>query len=161
MSNKWIAIETGEVQVMSAGSGLMHSEMNNLPHEAINLFQIWIIPNKQNVTPRYDQKKFDANERKNKLQLLVSSIDDEVDDVLKIHQDAKISRIDLNQDSDFEYQLKTENHGVYIMVIEGEVLIENENLKKRDAIGFYKTNCIKLKAIKNSEILFVEVPMNF
>lgn len=161
MSNKWIAIETGEVQVMSAGSGLMHSEMNNLPHEAINLFQIWIIPNKQNVTPRYDQKKFDANERKNKLQLLVSSIDDEVNDVLKIHQDAKISRIDLNQGSDFEYQLKTENHGVYLMVIEGEVLIENENLKKRDAIGFYKTNGIKLKAIKNSEILFIEVPMNF
>jgi hypothetical protein len=161
MSNKWIAIETGEVQVMSAGSGLMHSEMNNLPHEAINLFQIWIIPNQQNVTPRYDQKKFDANERKNKLQLLVSSIDDEVNDVLKIHQDAKISRIDLNQDSDFEYQLKTKNHGVYLMVIEGEVLIENENLKKRDAIGFYNTNSIKLKAIKNSEILFVEVPMNF
>ena len=161
MSNKWIAIETGEVQVMSAGSGLMHSEMNNLPHEAINLFQIWIIPNKQNVTPRYDQKKFDANERKNKLQLLVSSIDDEVDDVLKIHQDAKISRIDLSENSDFEYQLKTENHGVYIMVIEGEVLIESEILKKRDAIGFYKTNSIKLKAIKNSEILFVEVPMNF
>jgi redox-sensitive bicupin YhaK (pirin superfamily) len=161
MSNKWIAIETGEVQVMSAGSGLMHSEMNNLPHEAINLFQIWIIPNQQNVTPRYDQKKFDANERKNKLQLLVSSIDDEVNDVLKIHQDAKISRIDLNQDFDFEYQLKTKNHGVYLMVIEGEVLIENENLKKRDAIGFYNTNSIKLKAIKNSEILFVEVPMNF
>ena len=146
LSNKWIPIETGEVQVMSAGSGVQHSEMNNLPNEAINLFQIWIIPNKENVSPRYDQKKFDPLERQNKLQLLVSPIDEEVKGTLKVHQDAQISRIDLCEDSNFMYQLKTENHGVYIMVIEGDLLIENENLTKRDAIGIFETNSINLKS---------------
>ncbi|MDO9594789.1 MAG: pirin family protein, partial [Lutibacter sp.] len=94
MGNKWIAIEAGEVQVMSAGSGLQHSEMNNSPNEEIELFQIWIFPDKNGVEPRYDQQKFDASERKNKLQILVSSMDGDVKNSLKIHQDALISRID-------------------------------------------------------------------
>ncbi|MBI9041723.1 pirin family protein [Lutibacter sp.] len=161
MSNKWIPIETGEVQVMSAGSGVQHSEMNNLLNEAINLFQIWIVPNKENVVPRYDQKKFEAKERQNTLQVIVSSMDNNEEDSLKIYQDAKISRIDLSEDSNFTYQIKTENHGVYIMVIDGELELENEILKNRDAIGIYKTTTIKLKANKKSELLFIEVPMMF
>lgn len=159
MSNKWIVIETGEVQVMSAGSGLMHSEMNNLSNEEINLFQIWILPNKENVTPRYDQKKFEISERKNKLQVLVSSIENEFEGSLKIYQDAQISRIDLIKNKEFLYKLKSEKHGVYIMVISGEIIIENINLEKRDAIGIYKTNFINIKTTLNSELIFIEVPM--
>jgi redox-sensitive bicupin YhaK (pirin superfamily) len=91
MSNKWIPIFANEVQVMSAGSGVQHSEMNNSTIEPLSLFQIWIFPNKENVSPRYEQKKFDALERKNKLQVLVSSIDDtNYKNSLKIHQDALI-----------------------------------------------------------------------
>ncbi|WP_299523175.1 pirin family protein [uncultured Lutibacter sp.] len=162
MSNKWIVIETGEVQVMSAGTGLMHSEMNNSSSEPINLFQIWIFPNKNGVSPRYDQKKFDALARNNKLQVLVSSIDDnEINESLKIHQDAQISRIDLSENTEFNYQLKSENHGVYMMVINGEIIIKNEVLSKRDAIGISQTKTINLKAKTISEVLFIEVPMLF
>lgn len=161
MGNKWIAIETGEVQVMSAGSGLQHSEMNNSPSEEINLFQIWIIPNKSDVEPRYDQQKFDASKRKNKLQILVSSIDEDLKDSLKIHQDALISRIDLGENSVFNYTLKSENNGLYMMVIAGEIDIENEILGKRDAIGISETKSINLKAKSASELIFIEVPMLF
>ena len=161
MSNKWISLKVGEVQVMSAGTGIQHSEMNNHPNDEVNLFQIWIVPNIENVTPRYNQKKFDVLARKNKLQVLVSSIDSNVEDALTIHQDAKISRIDLSENSVFKYQLKSENHGVFIMIIQGEVSVENEVLSKRDAIGVYKTDLIGLKANSNSEIIFIEVPIDF
>ena len=161
MSNEWIPLHTGEVQVMSAGKGIQHSEMNNSPNEEVNLFQIWIMPNKQEVEPRYDQKRFDVLERKNKLQVLVSSIDDGVKDSLKIHQNAQISRIDLDDNSEYNYFLKSENHGVYVMVISGEVNIDNENLSKRDAIGISQTEEISIKAKSNCELLFIEVPMQY
>ena len=162
MSEKWIILETGEVQVMSAGSGLMHSEMNNSTTEPINLFQLWILPNKSEVKPRYDQFFFDASARNNKLQVLVSSIDDnENNESLKIHQQAQISRIDLSENVEFNYQLKSENHGVYVMVISGEITIENEILKKRDTIEISQTNSINSESTKDSELLFIEVPMLF
>ncbi len=161
MSNKWIPIETGEVQVMSAGTGVQHSEMNNSPNEKINLFQIWIIPNEQGVEPRYDQKKFEASERKNKLQVLVSPISNEVEGSLTIHQNAKISRIDLDENTDFNYKIESEFQGVYVMVIDGEVQIDTETLTKRDAVGVEQTNNFEIKAIKKTQLLFIEVPMRF
>ena len=161
MGNKWIAIETDEVQVMSAGSGLQHSEMNNSPSEEIHLFQIWIFPDKNDVEPRYDQRKFNPSERKNKLQILVSSIDDDLKNTLKIHQDAQISRIDLDENSEFSYALKSENHGLYVMVVDGEIKIDNEILGKKDAVGISETKNINMKAEKSSALLFIEVPMQF
>ena len=161
MGNKWIAIETGEVQVMSAGSGLQHSEMNNSPSEEVQLFQIWIFPDKNDVEPRYDQRKFDPSERKNKLQILVSSIDGDLKDTLKIHQDALISSIDLDENSEFSYTLKSENHGLYVMVVEGEINIDNEILGKRDAMGISDAKSVNIKAKGASELLFIEVPMQF
>jgi hypothetical protein len=161
MGNKWIAIETGEVQVMSAGSGLQHSEMNNSPSEEVQLFQIWIFPDKNDVEPRYDQRKFDPSERKNKLQILVSSIDGDLKDTLKIHQDALISSIDLDENSEFSYTLKSENHGLYVMVVEGEINIDNEILGKRDAMGISDAKSVNIKAKVASELLFIEVPMQF
>jgi len=161
MSNEWIPLNTGEVQVMSAGTGIQHSEMNNHPAEEVNLFQTWIVPNKHNVTPRYDQKVFEASERKNKLQTLVSWIDDEVEGSLTIHQDAKISRIDLDKNTKFNYDLKTETNGVYVMVVEGDISVKNKKLKKRDAIGIEQTESFEIESIDNSELLFIEVPMKF
>lgn len=159
MTNEWIPIHAGEVQVMSAGTGVQHSEMNNHPTEEINLFQIWIVPNQQEVKPRYDQKKFEASERKNKLQILVSSIDEMFEGSLKIHQYAQISRIDLDKDSNFNYKLKSEMNGVYVMLIEGEVVIDQNTLHKRDALGIEQTATFEINAAKKSEILFIEVPM--
>ncbi|MGV8945227.1 MAG: pirin family protein [Lutibacter sp.] len=161
MGDKFIKLHTGEVQVMSAGTGLKHSEMNSSASEEVNSFQIWITPNKDNVEPRYDQKKFSVAERKNKLQILVSSIDEMLDGTLKIHQDSLISRIDLDENKEFTYTLKSENHGVYLMVLFGETVVENEHLEKRDAIGISETKNILIKAKSTSELLFIEVPMQF
>lgn len=161
MSNKWITLNTGEVQVMSAGSGLLHSEMNNDLNEEVNLFQIWIMTDKQNVAPRYDQRKFNVIERKNKLQTLVSSIDNGIENTLKIHQNALISRIDLDDNSEFIYKIKSENHGVYLMLIEGEINVKNEVLNKRDAIKISDTENVSMIANEASQLLFIEVPMEF
>lgn len=159
MNADWIPVLPGEVQVMSAGTGVQHSEINGSNDEALKLFQIWIMPFKRNVEPRYDQKAFDSEERKNKLQILVSSMDDSHEDSLKIHQDASVARLDLDAENSFEYQVKSLNHGVYVMVIEGSVSIDQHQLLKRDALGISDTDSFEIKAKSNSEILFIEVPM--
>jgi redox-sensitive bicupin YhaK (pirin superfamily) len=161
MSEKWVALETGEVQVMSAGKGIVHAERNNSSTNFINLFQTWIIPDKMGVEPAYDQMKFEVSERKNKLQTLVTSYDDKSENTLKIHQDARISRIDLSEKREFKYVLKSENHGVYLMIISGEIIVKDKNLGSRDAVGISETNNFSLNASKDSELLFIEVPMSF
>lgn len=162
MHNQWQSIKPGEVQVMSAGSGLQHSEINGSSKEYLSLFQIWIMPDTQNVTPRYDQKTFSAQDRKENLQTLVSSIHDESEtNTLKIYQDARLSRIDLNQGSKFTYKAKSEHHGVYLMLIDGAIVIESETLENRDAIGVWDTQAFTMEAKTASQILFIEVPMNF
>lgn len=158
LSNQWITLQTGEVQVMSAGTGLMHAERNNSTVDALNLFQIWILPNKRNVKPKYAQKIFDLQERKNKLQILVSSIDSKVEGSLTMHQDALISRIDLDENDAFEYLIKSESHGAYILVIEGEIKIDSQVLSKRDAAGLSNTKAVVIQPILFSELLIIEVP---
>jgi len=161
MHDKWQSVLPGEVQVMSAGTGVQHSEINGSADEHLSLFQIWVMPNKQSVQPRYDQKTFDESGRKNKLQTLVTSIDEDFEGSLKIHQDAVLSRIDLDKDQVFNYQLKSENHGVYVMTIHGNVSIDGKNLETRDAVGVSETNSFEIKANEDSALLFIEVPMNF
>jgi redox-sensitive bicupin YhaK (pirin superfamily) len=161
MHDKWQPVVPGEVQVMSAGTGVQHSEINGSVDEHLSLFQIWIMPNKQNVDPRYGQKTFDESERKNKLQTLVTSIDEDFEGSLKIHQDAIISRIDLDKDHFFKYELKSENHGVYVMNIHGNVLVDGNHLETRDSIGISETPSFEIKANDDSGLLFIEVPMNF
>ncbi|AEH02166.1 pirin family protein [Lacinutrix sp. 5H-3-7-4] len=158
MANEWLSVTPGEVQVMSAGSGLQHSEINGSLTSHLNLFQIWIIPNKKNVTPRYDQKHFSLEGRKDKFQTIVSSIDND-DDGLKIHQDAKISRVDISKEKTLEYKTISKNHGVYIMNVNGSISINNTNLNSRDAIAISNTNNFLITAETNSEILLIEVPM--
>lgn len=161
MSNTWIPLETGEVQVMTAGTGIMHSEKNNSIKESVNLFQIWIIPDQMGVEPSYDQKKFDPSERKNQLQTLVNSYKDKGSHQLKVHQDALISRLDLAKGNTFDYVLKSKNHGVYIMLISGELVMDDLDLKNRDALGIWQTERFTIKAKEAAEILFIEVPMVF
>ncbi|MCH4552625.1 MULTISPECIES: pirin family protein [Aestuariibaculum] len=161
MHNEWQAVLPGEVQVMSAGTGVQHSEINGSAEEHLGLFQIWVFPDKQNVAPRYDQKSFDATERKNKLQTLVTSIDENHEGSLKIHQDAVLSRIDLDKGQTFNYKLKSDKHGVYVMNIYGEFLVDGKTLETRDAIGVSETLDFNIEAKEESSILFIEVPMEF
>lgn len=161
MSNKWIPLATGEVQVMSAGTGILHSERNNSATEEINLFQIWVIPDQAGVAPSYEQKRFDPADRKNKLQTLVSSYSDAGENELRIHQDARISRSDLDKGERLTYQLKSSGHGVYVMSISGKVSLNDVELDRRDAIGLWETKQFELEAKENAEILFIEVPMFF
>lgn len=159
MHNEWQEIKAGEVQVMSAGTGIEHSEINGSADEHLSLFQIWVVPNKENVAPRYDQKKFNSIERNNNLQTLVTSIDENVEGTLKIHQDAIISRIDLDKDSTFNYTLKSKNHGVFAMNIYGKFSINNTDLETRDAIAISETNSFSVASNETSSLLFIEVPM--
>tara|TARA_R110002049_G_scaffold11074_1_gene53153 strand:- start:140 stop:862 length:723 start_codon:yes stop_codon:yes gene_type:complete len=160
MHNEWQSVLPNEVQIMSAGTGVEHSEINGSTDEHLGLFQIWVMPNKQNVAPRYDQKTFNEEERKNKLQTLVSSIDEDYEGSLKIHQDAVISRIDLEKGKSCNYKLKSEAHGVYIMTVFGGVDVNDSILKTRDAIGVSETNSFEIKAIEESSLLLIEVPMH-
>ncbi|QDO94739.1 pirin family protein [Formosa sediminum] len=159
LENEWKSVLPDEVQVMSAGRGVEHSEINGSQETHLNLFQIWIIPNKDNVEPRYDQDTFNTAARKNQLQYLVSSIDYEKEGTLKIHQDALISRLDLDENNTFQYYLKSKNHGVYIMVINGELKLEAYTLQTRDAIGISETSVVNMLALAKTSLLFIEVPM--
>ena len=161
MSNTWIPLRAGEVQVMTAGSGIQHAERNDSSKDELNLFQIWIIPDAMNVKPAYGQKTFDPNDRKNTLQILVHSYKDDLIDELRIYQDAQISRIDLSHGKSINYSIRSSNHGVYVMLISGNISIENSKLKSRDALGIWHTDSFKVQADQDAEILLIEVPMVF
>ena len=161
MSDEWFELHSDEVQVMTAGSGIMHSERNNSAHETLNLFQIWIQPKITDINPVYNQKKFDANERKDRLQILVTSNEEDSKNSLKINQDAKISRIDLSKNKRWKYSLKSSQHGVYMVVIDGEVEVEDFKLSYRDAAGVFNTSDFEINATEDSDLLFIEVPMKF
>ncbi|MEZ7894014.1 MAG: pirin family protein [Polaribacter sp.] len=150
------SIEVGEVQVMSAGTGLKHSEFNDSKTAAVNFLQLWIVPEIENITPYYNQKIFEALERKNKFQVLVSPKDKQVVGSLPINQQGYISMIDLDKGFETAYNLK---NGAYFFLIEGEVLIEDENLEKRDAIGIIEKEKVYIKANKSSKLLIIDVPM--
>jgi len=154
--NNQRSIEVGEVQVMSAGTGLTHSEFNESKTTETNFLQLWIIPEKNEVEPYYNQKKFEESERKNKFQTLVSPKDKQVDGSLPINQQGYISMIDLENGFEIVYDLK---NGAYFFLIDGEVSIDDETLNNRDAIGIEDVEKVSLKALKNSKLLIIDVPM--
>ena len=161
MGNSWEEIKAGEVQIMSAGTGIHHSEINGSTSESLSLFQIWILPNKKNVKPRYDQRYF-ITSPDGELQILVTSIDDaSSDSSLKIHQDAQISRINLSAHSSFEYSLKSRSHGVYMMQVYGASKIDSTALNARDAVGISEIETFKVDVSEDSQLLFIEVPITF
>lgn len=152
-------ITTGEVQVMSAGTGVYHSEHNASDTEPVNLFQIWIFTDKNGHTPRYDQKKFSTDDRNGKWQLLVSPHGK--NGSLMIHQNAFISAIDAGEKAKNLYQLQSADNGVYFMVTEGAVIIEETELGKRDAAGFWSfSEPLKIHFKQQTSLLAIEVPMN-
>jgi len=150
-------IKANEVQIMSAGSGLTHSEFNNSPTKIVNLLQIWIFPKEKNITPRYDQKVFDPADKKNKLLTVVSP--EKINGALWINQDAYFSIGNLEESKVLSYEVKHKGNGIYLFVIDGSVEVSNEKLSVRDAIGIEDTNKIDMTALKNSEVLVIDLPM--
>lgn len=150
-------IREGDIQVMSAGTGVQHSEYNNSPDKEINLFQLWLFPNKQNVKPRYDQLPIRSLHQKNEFfQILSPSANDQG---VWIHQDAWMHILDADQDQSFDYVLQSPENGVYLIVIEGEVEVDNQTLFRRDAIGIWETDKLTIKTKTDAELLLVQVPM--
>ncbi|MEP1033549.1 pirin family protein [Ekhidna sp.] len=150
-------INSGEVQIMSAGSGITHSEYNASKTDDVNFLQIWVIPKEDNIKPKYDQKFFRRAERKNTIQPVVSP---GKDGGLWINQDAWFSLADLEAQKSIHYTINKEDNGVYVFVIDGEIIIEGETLSKRDAIGIQDITEIEVIARDNSKVLLIEVPMN-
>ena len=154
-------IRAGEVQVMSAGSGLTHSEYNANSDKPINLFQIWVFPDKKNVEPRYDQKAFDFLHNKNQLVQIVGPKQDAAEG-LWIHQNAWFSIGSFDKGQSFDYPLKKKGNGVFAMVVEGEFTIEGQKLHHRDGFGISDIDNIKITAdSENARILLMDVPMSF
>lgn len=151
-------ITRNEVQVMSAGRGVYHSEYNDSKTEGINLLQIWITPNRGGVEPRYGQQKFDPSGRKNKWQQLVSP--DKEDEGLWIHQRAWISLADIDKGNELKYKVHHQTgQGLYIFVIGGSLEVEGHKLGKRDAVGLTGSDEIGIKASEGAEVLLLEVPL--
>ena len=151
-------IKPGDVQVMSAGTGVLHSEFNPLESQATNLFQLWIIPKEKNIAPRYDQRTYGVDERNNKIQTVASGFKGENE--LYIHQDAAISLAKLQPSSSLEYEIKKSGNGVYIMSVNGNIDVEGTKLNTRDAIGVWETGKIQMSSMTGSDIMIIEVPMN-
>jgi redox-sensitive bicupin YhaK (pirin superfamily) len=151
-------IKAGEIQVMSAGTGIMHSEQNPSHDQPINLLQIWLFPNKRGVTPRYDQQELNTVDMKNNWsQILSPSAEDQG---VWIHQNAWFHRGDFDTDMRSTYTLKDATNGVYLFVIEGTIEVAGETLHKRDAIGLTELQSIEINTTNNSKLLLMEVPMN-
>lgn len=151
-------INEGEIQVMSAGTGVYHSEYNHNPHEEAKFLQIWVFPNKENVTPRYDQIKIGDILKRNEFSQILSPSPE--DQGVWIHQEAWFHIGDFDSERNAEYQIRKKGNGLYAFVIDGEIAVEGEKLGRRDGIGLWDTDSVKFNFSKNSRVLLMEVPMN-
>jgi len=151
-------IKHGDVQVMSAGTGITHSEYNRNKDKPVKFLQIWVFPDEQNVTPRYDQITLDLADRHNKLQQIVSP--DVNDAGVWIHQNARFYLGNFDQGVVTEYKIKAKGNGVYAFILSGEIFINNQKLSARDGLGIWDTDEIFIKAEDKTEFLLMEVPMN-
>ena len=152
-------IKSGDVQVMSAGTGIKHSEYNKNKDRLVKFLQIWVIPNKDNVKPRYDQITLINSDRHNTLQQILSPNADDAG--VWIYQDAWFHLGQFDKGVSTSYTIKKKGNGVYAFIIKGGVSIEGNNLNERDGLGIWDTNNISIKAnSQNAEVLLMEVPMN-
>lgn len=153
-------LRAGEVQAMSAGTGIQHSERNASHTDPLHLFQIWIFPREKNTTPRYAQKSFaEAISNTQDWTLLVSP--DGEKGSLEIGQDAWFTMGNLTENRVVEYQIHKPGNGVYVFVVSGSVVVDEFQLHQRDALGITETDNIKIKASDDSKLLVMEVPMHW
>jgi quercetin 2,3-dioxygenase len=151
-------IRKGDVQVMSAGTGVVHSEKNSNKDQFVKFLQIWVFPNKKNVQPRYDQKTFSEEDKKNKLATILSPLGTD-DGGVQIHQEAWFHLGKLDEGVELTYTLKKQGNGVYAFLIEGDVSINEIQLNRRDGLGISETDEFKISAGSSAELLLMEVPM--
>jgi redox-sensitive bicupin YhaK (pirin superfamily) len=151
-------INPGEVQIMSAGSGITHSEFNASTKDPVNFLQIWVMPAQRNIKPRYDQRLFSAEEKKNNFCTVVSPNPEH--NALWINQDAYFSLGTFDASQEFNYNLHKPGNGAYIFIISGKAKAENQLLEKRDGFGISDLQTIGFQTLEQSEILIVEVPMS-
>lgn len=151
-------IKQGEIQVMSAGTGVTHSEHNHSSNEQVKFLQIWVIPNKQNVEPRYDQQAIADLAKPNEFYQILSP--NKNDAGVWIHQNAWFSMADLKADVQATYELKNSTNGVYAFVIDGAVKINGEQLNLRDGMQITQAVAFDVTATSNAKVLLMEVPMS-
>jgi hypothetical protein len=156
MGNSYV-IRENEVQVMSAGTGISHSEYNNSSSAPANFLQLWILPKQMNITPRYEQKRFGPELKRNQFLTVVAP--DRDSESLWINQDAWLALADLESGYNSEYRLHNNKNGLYVFVIAGRIKIDNETLEKRDAIGITESGTIAIQALQPSQLLAIEVPV--
>ncbi len=149
-------INQNDVQIMSAGTGIKHSEYNHYKDKEANFLQIWVFPKKRNISPRYDQKTFNPEERINRFQTVVAPDDDKA---VWINQDAWFSLAKLKSDFSTSYPIKKEGNGVYVFVLEGNVTVSGQSLFKQDAMGVWDVDALDITAHTDAEILLIDVPM--
>ena len=159
MGNEGV-IGFGEVQVMSAGSGVEHSEMNASQKDEAKTLQLWVFPDTENVTPRYDQKSFDIENQINTFVNVVSPKDNNDGNALWVYQKTFFHLGIFDSNTTTAYEVKIPQNGVYLFLIEGEIEVNNQILKARDAMGITDFDQFEIKIIAKSKILLVEVPMN-
>ena len=156
MGNKTV-IKNGDIQVMSAGTGVQHSEYNKNKDSQVKFLQIWVIPNQKNTTPRYDQITLNPEDRKNKLQQILSPSPE--DEGVWIHQDAWFHLGKFDKDVAATYELKKEGNGLYVFVLKGSIAVDGQELDTRDGFGIWDFKTVDIKATSDAEFLLMEVPM--
>lgn len=151
-------IKHGDIQVMSAGTGITHSEYNKNKDNEVKFLQIWVFPNKKNVTPRYDQMTLNLKDRENKFQQIVSPNADDAG--VWIHQDAWFNLGKFDKNKSAEYTIKRKTNGVYAFILNGEATINGTTVGKRDGFGIWDTDKLTITSNSdNTEILLMDVPM--
>jgi hypothetical protein len=154
-------ITAGEIQVMSAGKGVFHSEMNNSTQSDVQLLQIWIFPNEKGVTPRYDQKRLNPESVKNQLLNVIQPKGENNPGAIWIHQKAWFYLGEFDTDRVENYRSKSIDNGIYIFVIEGEVKVQNYLLSKRDALAVVNADELRMEITNGTNILVMEVPLKW
>jgi len=149
-------INENDVQIMSAGTGIKHSEYNHYKDKETNFLQIWVFPKERNIAPRYDQKTFKPEERINQFQTVVAP---DNDNAVWINQDGWFSLGNFKSDFSTTYKIKKEGNGVYVFVLAGNVKVDGQSLFKRDAFGVWDADALDITAITDAEILLIDVPM--
>lgn len=150
-------IKMGDIQVMSAGTGIQHSEFNPNSDKKTNSLQIWVFPKTRNVTPRYQQMTLDVAAQKNNFAQVLSPNPDDAG--VWIHQDAWFHLADFDKDFSKTYELKKEGNGLYVFVISGNITVDGQELETRDALGITDFKTLNIKAFTDAKFLLMEVPM--
>jgi redox-sensitive bicupin YhaK (pirin superfamily) len=150
-------IRQGDVQIMSAGSGIAHSETNANKDKEVKFLQVWVFPKEKNIEPRYDQKSFNLDQQQDEIVTVVAP---DNDNAVWINQDAWFSLAKLSAGKETNYQVNKDGNGVYVFVIDGNVTINGQELQSRDGLGIWETDSLQIKAGSEAQLLLIDVPMS-